>query len=106
MVRAARHLGRGLQLGAGQLGAHLRPDALQLTDERVQFTEFAPVDGHRGGAGVARRVAGAQAVHERAGLLQVEPEVLEGPDLPDQPQVALVVRAVAVLRAARVQQAA
>ena len=49
-------------------------------------------------------MAGAQAVHEGAGVLQGETRVEEGADLLDEPYVGLVVLAVAVARTPRHQK--
>jgi len=65
-----------------------------------QLGQLALVDSDAAGAGPPRLDAGVQAVDERADLLQVEPVDQQGADLPDEPQVGLVVVAVAVCLAA------
>jgi len=52
--------------------------------------------GHRVGADVAGRVPGAQAGDERPDVVQAEPGREQRPDLLDDPQLGLVVPAVAV----------
>src|SRR3712207_8471551 len=55
----------------------------------VDLGELAPLHGAGVGAAGARRVPGAQAVQEGAGLLQRETELDQVADLGEQPQVGL-----------------
>jgi len=89
---------------AGQLAADPAAHDQKLGDAGVKVGELASEHLDRAGALRTGLVARAQAIDERPGLLQVEPDLEERPDLPDQPQIVLVVLAVAVGGAAGVQQ--
>jgi hypothetical protein len=86
------------------LTGHLGPAPDQGADLHVDLGELAPVDGDRLRAGAAHLVARPQAVHERPGVLQGEARRQQRADLPDQPEVGLVVLPVAVGPAARHDQ--
>ncbi|BFO15411.1 hypothetical protein SHKM778_17990 [Streptomyces sp. KM77-8] len=108
-LRTARNLRVGGQrlprrLRPRELLPDLRPYDAQLADQGVQLVQLAPVDLERGGARVALGMPGAQTLHEGPGLLEAEPEVLERADLPQQLQIALVVRPVSVAGAPGRQQ--
>src|SRR4029450_9742791 len=71
-------------------------ERLQLPDPRVQLGQLAVVGVDAAGAGPPGLDAGVQAGHEGADLLQVEPVPQQRADLANEPQVGLVVVAVAV----------
>src|SRR5690242_8754005 len=103
---------RGQQFTQGsrrvaEVGEALRnpvADILQFRDVPLQVRELAAVrvDGRR--AVVARFMPGEQALHERAHVLQREPDRLQRPDLLNEPHVVPVIDAVPVGRTPRRQQ--
>ena len=70
----------------------------------VDLSQLLCVDGERIGATAAVVMAGSEAVEERSCLFEAESELDKSAYLCEQPQVAVVVLAVAVGRPARGQQ--
>jgi hypothetical protein len=80
------------------LVGHFGPLPDQGTDVGVDLGEPAPVDRDRLRAGAPGFIAGPEAVDERTGVLERETRREQRADLRDQPEVGLVVLAVAVRR--------
>src|SRR6185369_13367207 len=90
--------------GRGQLVADPAARQQQPGDAGIQVGELA-VEHFDGGRALGTGLpSGSQAVHERPGLLQVEPELEQGSDLLDQSQVDVVVVAISVRGPASGQQ--
>src|SRR5258708_480318 len=77
--------------GPRQLIGHFGPSPDQGADIGVDLGELAPVDRDRLWAGIPHLVARPQAVHEWPGVLQRETRHQQRADLPDQPEIGLVV---------------
>src|SRR5690606_22128456 len=84
-----------------QLVAH----GVQPGEPRVDLAQLLALHGARARAARAGGVARAQALDERARLLERAPEVDQRPDLGDEREVALVVVAVAAGPPPRLEQA-
>ncbi|WP_190824644.1 hypothetical protein [Saccharopolyspora pogona] len=77
-----------------------RAAGVERLDPLGEIVDGLPVAGERGRAVVRVLPTGREAVEQRPGALG-DAQVAEGPDLPRQPQVVLVVVPVAVGQAAR-----
>jgi len=58
--------------GLDELGREFFPRGLELVDTSVDFRQLAAVDGDRVRAGISCRMAGPQALPERARVFQRE----------------------------------
>jgi len=79
-----------------ELGRQFLADGGEAGQALVDLGELAAQYGHRVGAHVAGAVAGPQAGHERADVLDPEADREQRPDLPYHSQLGLVVDAVPV----------
>jgi hypothetical protein len=91
--------------GGIQLFLQLIAYGTEPGDAGVDLGQLAPEHGDRVGTHVAGRVAGPQARDERADVVQVEAHGEQCPDLADDPQLGVGVRAVSGGGAVRLQQA-
>jgi hypothetical protein len=65
--------------GALERTDELGADVPEPAEVAVHLGEFAVQDGHRGRAGVSRRIARAQAVEEGPGVVQAEADGQQRP---------------------------